>query len=70
MMIFTLSVFDYKYSSWENVAQNLTLFKVKFDSKTNPNMQNSVVVSILSVLDWRHPFWANLVQKTKIVSLS
>ena len=58
MMIFTLSVFDYKYSSWENVAQNLTLFKVKFDSKTNPNMQNSVVVSILSVLDWKHPFWA------------
>ena len=69
-MIFTLSVFDHKYSSWANVAQNLKLFKVKFDSKTNPNMQNSVVVSILSALDWKHPFWENLVQKIKIFSLS
>ena len=27
------------------------LFKVKFDTKTNSNMQNLMVVSILSVLD-------------------
>ena len=27
------------------------MFKVKFDTKTNSNMQNSMVVSILSVLD-------------------
>ena len=27
------------------------LFKVKFDTKTNSNIQNSMVVSILSVLD-------------------
>ena len=27
------------------------MFKVKFDRTTNSNMQNSMVVSILSVLD-------------------
>ena len=27
------------------------MFKVKFDTTTNSNMQNSMVVSILSVLD-------------------
>ena len=29
------------------------MFKVKFDTKTNSNMQNSMMVSILSVLDWK-----------------
>ena len=29
-----------------------------------------MVVFTFSVLDWKHPFWANLVQKIKIVSLS
>ena len=29
------------------------LLKVKFDTKTNLNMRNSMVVSILSVLDWK-----------------
>ena len=29
------------------------LFKVKLDTKTNLNMQNSMMVSILSVLDWK-----------------
>ena len=33
-------------------------------------MQNSVVVFSFSVLDRKNPFWANLVQKIKIVSLS
>ena len=32
-------------------------------------MQNSVVVFILSVSDGKHPFWVNLVQKIKTVSL-
>ena len=27
------------------------MFKVKFDTKTNSNMQNSMVISVLSVLD-------------------
>ena len=33
-------------------------------------MQNSLMVFILSVSDGKHPFWINLVQKIKIVSLS
>ena len=69
-MIFTFSVFDHKYSSWANLAQNLKLFKVKSDTKTNSNMKSSVVVFILSVLDWKYPFWENLVRKIKTVSLS
>ena len=32
-------------------------------------MQNSIVITFF-VLDRKHPFWANLVQKIKIVSLS
>ena len=32
-------------------------------------MQNSLVMFIFSVLDWKYPCWANLVQKIKIVSL-
>ena len=46
-------------------------FKMKFDTETNSNMQNSVVkfiflISIKNTL----PFWANLVQKIKVISLS
>ena len=45
-------------------------FQLKFGTKTNSNMQSSVVVFTFCVLDWKHPFWANLVQKLNIVSLS
>ena len=52
-------------------SKNRKLFKVKFDKKTNSDMQNSMVVSVLSVLDRiSYPFWANLVQKIKIASSS
>ena len=30
--------------------------KVKFDTETNSNMQNSMVVFIASALDWKYPF--------------
>ena len=43
--------------------------KLKFGSKTNSNMQISMVMLTFSVFDWKHPVWANLVQKMKIVSL-
>ena len=33
-------------------------------------MQNSMVIFILFVLDWKYHFWTNMVQKIKIVSLS
>ena len=45
-------------------------FKLKFTTKTNPNMQNAMVKFTFSVLDRKSPFWANLVQKFKIISLS
>ena len=45
------SVFDHKYPSWTNLVQKFKncLFKVKFH--TNSNMQSSMLVSILSVLN-------------------
>ena len=52
------------------VKKNQTCeFKLKFGTYTNSNMQNSMVMFTFSVLDWKQPFWANLVQKKKFVSL-
>ena len=44
-------------------------FRLKFGTSANLNLQNSMVVFIFSVFDGKHPFWANVVQKIKIVSL-
>ena len=49
--------------------QNCQL-KLKFGTYTNSNMQNSMVMFIYFVFDWKYPFWANLVQKIKIISWS
>ena len=45
-------------------------FKLKFDTQTDSNMPNSMVVITFSVFDQKYLFWANLVQLMKIVSLS
>ena len=45
-------------------------FKLKFGIYTNLNMQNSMALFTLPVLDQKHPFWVNLVQNIKNVSLS
>ena len=45
-------------------------FKLTFGTKTNSNMQNSIVIFTVFVSDWNYSFWANLVQKIKIISLS
>ena len=45
-------------------------FKLKFVTWTNSNMQNSIGVFIFLVFDQKCRFWANLVQKVKIISLS
>ena len=58
------------------------LLTVKFGAKTNTKVKNSVsnfvwlnsnmqdlMVIFFFFWDWRYPFWANLVQKTKIISL-
>ena len=72
MMMVTFSVFDHKYPFWTSLVHQ---FKIVCSSeiwyKDYSNMQNSVVVSILSALGWKQiPLWANVVQKTTIVSLS
>ena len=45
-------------------------FKLKFATKANLDMQNSMVVFTFSILGQKYAFWANLVQKIKIVTLS
>ena len=45
-------------------------FQLKFGTKTNLNIQNSMVMLTFSVLDRKYRFWANLVQKIKIITLS
>ena len=44
-------------------------FKLKFGSKTYLKMQNLMAMFTFSVLNRKHPFRANLVQKIKIASL-
>ena len=45
------------------------LFKVKFDTKTNSNLQNSMVVYILSVLDCKYlPYFEQIGLKKLSVS--
>ena len=53
MMMFTFSVFFNIniFLGWIS-SKNLKLFKVKFDRNSNSKMLNSMVMSILSVLDW------------------
>ena len=45
-------------------------FKVKLYTYTNSKMHNSMEVSPFSILDRKSPFWTNLVEKIKKVSLS
>ena len=45
-------------------------FNLKFGSSNNLTMQNSMVVLTFFVLKGKHPFWANLVKKNKIVTLN
>ena len=68
MVVFTFSVLDQKNPFW---SKDLScLFKIKFDSKTNLNMQNSIVVSILPVWGWKYSFLGEFAKKIKIFSLS
>ena len=75
------SVLDQKISGkiWETSGKSLgkfgpknqnCQFKLKFGTKTNLNMENSMVAFTLAVLDWEFPFWENLIQAIKVVSLS
>ena len=42
-------------------------FKVKFCSNANVNMQNSMVMFLVSAFEHKYLSWANLVQKFTIV---
>ena len=46
-----------------------TQTNLNLDTQTNLNMQNSLMMFTFFVFDRKYPFWANLVQKMKIVSL-
>ena len=45
-------------------------FKLRFDTKSNLNMQNSMMMFTFSVFDLKYLFGANLFHKIKIVRLS
>ena len=49
-------------------SQNYQL-KLKFGTYTNSNMQNLMMLFWFFVFEWKCSFWANLVQKVKIVTL-
>ena len=42
----------------------------RFYCYTNSNVQNSVLMFIFAVFDWKYPLWENYVQIIKIASLS
>ena len=44
-------------------------FRLEFSTRTNSNMQDSMVMFTFSIFHWKCPFWDNLVEKLKIVSL-
>ena len=44
-------------------------FTLKFGNQTSSNMQNSSMGFNFAILDQAYPFWENLIQKIKIVSL-
>ena len=69
MVLFTFCVLDLSDLFCQIWSKNQTFqFKLKLDTKTNLNMQNSMV--LFTFFYWKHPSGGNLVQKIKIVSLS
>ena len=63
---------DLIYLFWRkfNSKNQNCQFKLKFGTKTNLNMQKSMVCSLFTAFDLKQLFWVNLAQKTKIASLS
>ena len=60
------SVFNCKYSFWENLVKNQNCqLKLKFGIKTNSNIYDSMVVVTFYVLNRKHPFWKNVVQENQ-----
>ena len=49
--------------------EQIYLFQIKFCIKINLNVLNLMVMLTLSVLEWKYPFWANLLQKIQFACL-
>ena len=64
--VFTFSVLDQKNPFWANLVKKIknSQFKLKFGTKTNLNMRNSMM---MFTSDHEYLSWANLVQKFKVV---
>ena len=69
MVMFTFSFFRFRFLGKFGPKNQSCQFKLKFGTKTNLNMQSSMVVFTFAVLDRKYLFWANLNQKIS-VSLS
>ena len=80
LVMFTFSVCDRKYPFWVNLVQ-----KVKINSLSWNMVPTLIRIrriqwrcslyaefnhAVHFFFDWKYPFWANLVQKIKIISLS
>ena len=71
MVTFTCPALDGKLSYFDKFGpknQNC-LFKIKVNTYSNSNMQNSMAMPICLALGGKYSFWANLVKKLKIVCL-
>ena len=67
--MFTFSILDSKYALFGKFGpknRNCN-FKLKFHIWTNLNMETSIVMLNFFALDKKHTFWANLLQKIKMV---
>ena len=73
ILMFNFSVLDWKYSLYTNSVRKKQIFqfKLKFGTKTNLNIQNSMLILVFSsILDRKFFFLKDLLQKTKIISLT
>ena len=72
MVAFILFALDWKYPFSNKLGPKIQnyQFKLKLETSANLNIQNLMELFSFSILDRKHPFRTNLVQKMKVVSLS
>ena len=69
LRIFHVAQWCHRWSTLSRLVQKCHGTQ-KYSTQPNSNVQNSVMLLAFFVFDWKYPFWANLVQKVKIISLS
>ena len=71
MVMFILSVFDWKYPFWANLVQKVKIISWSWNlvARLIRICRIQWCCSLFFVFEWKYPFWANLVQKIKIVTL-